>query len=657
MDESRVYVTLPQALLQVPLPSGWTVVRQGETLTVMGPELDLELSFLVRPFATAMTELFRCAWQQVNPGFDVPVMQKIDMPAQGGWDNEVHVAYDAPGNESRVVFAIARVLGDHAYLTLVDGTKAGLSRRIAQFSELHNAWKPTGLKEPNLLSVSPKLFGDQDRNAMSRFVDGAMRKAGIPGLAIAVVQAGETVYAEGFGICKADGEERVTVETRFMIGSSTKPLTTAMMARLVDLGYFTWSTPVTEVLPGFTLADEDVTCRLEMRHTVSASTGMPRQGLNLVFRFRDVRPEDRIAEMRQMSPTTGFGETFQYSNYLVCAGGYAAAHRYAPDVSLQDSYDRAMRELIFEPLGMSHTSTLCINSPLDAAPHSRDLNGIAVPIDAALEQFADAVAPAGAVWSNVLDMAEYLKFEMRDGLNGRGEQVISKENLLARRHTAIKIDGKTSYGLGWFLKDRQGLEEIGHGGNTRGFTADMFFLPKHRIGMVLLTNLGLANQFLGSVEQRLMEVLFGAESKAEAMVAAEKKALDEAAEVMRGRIKTDAESTAWIGEYIGRYASEELGTARISRVAEGFGIELESGSSKLGAEQSGTNRYVVLTTPPWTTKLQPTDNPNILLVDGGQTTYQFIRVNEESSSVESKDRTAPYRRPTGNDNLPSHQES
>jgi CubicO group peptidase (beta-lactamase class C family) len=73
-----------------------------------------------------------------------------------------------------------------------------------------------------------------------------------------------------------------------------------------------------------------------------------------------VRPEDRITEMRQMSPTTGFGETFQYSNYLAAAGGFAAAHSFAPDLSLADAYDRAMRQLVFEPLGMKQTSVLCI---------------------------------------------------------------------------------------------------------------------------------------------------------------------------------------------------------------------------------------------------------------------------------------------------------
>ena len=117
------------------------------------------------------------------------------------------------------------------------------------------------------------------------------------------------------------------------------------------------------------------------------------------------------------------------------------------------------------------------------------------------------------------------------------------------------------------------------------------------------------------------------------MVKAKKKARDESAEVMRGRIKMDAASTAGIGEYVGHYTSKELGAARISQDKDGFQVEFESGSSLLGAEQSGTSRNIVLTTPPWTTRLQPTHDPNTLLVDGGQTTYHFIRIGEGSPDV------------------------
>lgn len=79
--------------------------------------------------------------------------------------------------------------------------------------------------------------------------------------------------------------------------------------------------------------------------------------------------------------------------------------------------------------------------------------------------------------------------------------VISRANLLARRRSAIRIDGKTSYGLGLMLTEQQELAQVTHGGNTLGFSADMVFFPEHGIGMVVLSNL------LSAVGQRLIEIL------------------------------------------------------------------------------------------------------------------------------------------------------
>ena len=162
------------------------------------------------------------------------------------------------------------------------------------------------------------------------FVRQAMEALLIPGVSIAMVQAGRLVYSGGFGIRKIGGSEAVTPSTRFRIGSTTKPLTSLLMARLIDQGRFAWSTPVCGLLPDFALADPEITRKLEMRHTMCACTGMPRRDVDFLFRFRGVSPEQRLAEMKTMRPTTAFGEVFQYSNLLVAAGGYAAARAYRP---------------------------------------------------------------------------------------------------------------------------------------------------------------------------------------------------------------------------------------------------------------------------------------------------------------------------------------
>jgi hypothetical protein len=239
------------------------------------------------------------------------------------------------------------------------------------------------------------------------------------------------------------------------------------------------------------------------------------------------------------------------------------------------------------------------------------------------------VAPAGSVWSTVLDMLSYLRCELRNGINDDAEQVVSVESLMARRQPAIKIDGKSSYGLGLMLTERQGIEEVTHGGNTLGFTSDMLFLPNHGIGMVVLTNLRVANSFLVAVHQRLLELLFAAPSKADAMVAAASSSLQKSLEKTRERVKTTLTEIAWIEKYIGVYRSEELGSARIFKREEGYRIEFESWASDLGAEeQSSDSRQIVLTSPPWQggLRLQVSDDSSDLILDGGQTKYKFTRM-------------------------------
>ncbi len=150
------------------------------------------------------------------------------------------------------------------------------------------------------------------------------------------------------------------------------------------------------------------------------------------------------------------------------------------------------------------------------------------------------------------------------------------------RQPAIKIDGKSSYWLGLVLTEQQCIEEITHGGNTLGFTSDMLFIPKHGIGMVILTKLRAANTFLGAIHQHLLELLFDADSKAAAMVAAATTSREKSLERIRRRVKTAPDENAWIEKYVGAYHSEKLGPARIFKREGGYTITFESWSSDLG---------------------------------------------------------------------------
>lgn len=628
-SSNEIRVILPDSSAAIRLPVGWSpVLQSGPLVTVLSPEGDLRVAFATGRTAGTPEEMALQAWRMFDDGFDFPLLRKVQMPGSRGWDAIFQIVYNVPAAKSCSAVAILRTLRDRTYVALIYGAEASLSRRLAQISDLMEQWKPEGLSPQSLAHSPRRTWEEKLSSEMASFLRSAMTERDVPGASIAVVQRGRIVFAEGFGLCRIGSNEAVRPQTRFMIGSSTKPLTTLMMARLVAEGRFEWSTPVTNLLPDFALADADLTRRLEMWHTVSASTGMPRRDLDLLFKFKGITPEQRLAEMKEMKPTTGLGETFQYSNYLVAAGGYAAARSFRPKGSLQEAYGQAMREWVFEPLGMKST-TVDGEGEGAASPHAIDFDGDIALLDLAIEQFSNAVAPSGAVWSTVIDMAQYLLLELNGGKLSTGEQFLSAEALQKRWSGGAKINEKESYGLGLFRSEIEGLDVISHGGNTLGFSADLYFLPKEEVGAVLLTNLGVANLFLAAVRQKLFELLFDAPPKAEKIIASASQARRDAVAERLARVRRDAASVARLDTLAGEYESQELGPLRLRRKNGEAWAEFESWSSALGLEeQPNGEMLLVLTSAPWAgglLRLQVADEGRTLVLDGAQTIYRFVK--------------------------------
>ena len=77
----------------------------------------------------------------------------------------------------------------------------------------------------------------------------------MPGAAVAVVQNGDVVYLNGFGVKEVGSTRPVTPDTMMMIGSITKSMTTMMAGSLVDDGRLTWETRLVDLLPEFAVGD------------------------------------------------------------------------------------------------------------------------------------------------------------------------------------------------------------------------------------------------------------------------------------------------------------------------------------------------------------------------------------------------------------------
>ena len=81
---------------------------------------------------------------------------------------------------------------------------------------------------------------------LRKFVETSMKLTGVPGVSLGLDQDGKVVFAEGFGVRELGKPAKVDADTRYMIASNTKALTTLMLAKLVDEKKLTWDTPAVD---------------------------------------------------------------------------------------------------------------------------------------------------------------------------------------------------------------------------------------------------------------------------------------------------------------------------------------------------------------------------------------------------------------------------
>jgi CubicO group peptidase (beta-lactamase class C family) len=538
---------------------GWYVTAGKDVLLLEEPDRELSVA-IVEVKAPSASTAIESGWKLVQPKFDRKIEHTANPPPREGWDEVVQTTYETTTQESRAVIGIARRKADLWYVSLIDGTKAALCRRGAQLMTTIISLKPKGVEKKSFKGRTAKALDGERIRAFETFVEEARTAAKVPGAAVAVVRDGKVIFEKGFGVRELGKSELVSPRTLFMIGSITKSLTTLLMARLVDEGRLTWTTPMTQLLPSFAIGDADSTRKLTLANTVCACVGLPRQDLEFLFEYAKFTPEMRVAGMRTMKPTTDFGETFQYSNSMVSAGGFAAAHVLNPKGNLGPVYDAAMKSRVFDAMGMKSTTLdFSVAKRMEhASPHGETIKLEYVPIPLSDEEGVVTVRPAGGAWSNVSDMARYVLTELANGKTPEGTRVVSETNLFKRREPQVKITDDLDYGLGLFIENDHDVRIVHHGGNNMGFTSDMFFSPDHGIGAVVLTNAGGANAFCRAVRRKLLEILFDGREEARQNLEFSMKHEQERTAKELEKVVLVPEMT-WLSSLVGTYHNDGLG--------------------------------------------------------------------------------------------------
>ncbi|MFN8346019.1 MAG: serine hydrolase [Spirosomataceae bacterium] len=352
---------------------------------------------------------------------------------------------------------------------------------------------------PALISVAQKKTAPtvpvNPISELDGFVNQMLVEWRVPGASVAIVKDGKLLYAKGYGLKDVKNNLPVTERTLFPIASCTKSFTAATLAILADEGKLDWNKPVKDYLPDFQLHDEYATRTVTARDLVSHRTGLPRH--DWTWLYANLDRQGLYQRLKYLPLSKPVYAQYQYNNLMFMTAGVLIERLTGK------SWESVLREKILQPLNMHQTVLTYpeLFQTNDYALSYRDNNGQWV--EQGFGSNVDAIGPAGSVKSNAVEMANWLVMQLNKGKFG-AKQIVSEANL-KENHTPHSIVfpaeitfselGYATYGMGWSINMYRGLLRLAHNGSIEGYRSQMAFFPNQNLGIVILTNTGLADYY------------------------------------------------------------------------------------------------------------------------------------------------------------------
>jgi CubicO group peptidase (beta-lactamase class C family) len=303
-----------------------------------------------------------------------------------------------------------------------------------------------------------------------------------PGVSIAFINKGRIEWARGYGVRVAGSSEPVTIETLFQAGSISKPITALAALRLVQAGKLNLDEDVNRKLVSWKIPDNEftkerkVTLRGLLSHSaginVSSFTGYlsTEQVPTLLQVLDGVKPANSPAIRAEATP----GSAANYSG-----GGFTIVQQLLVDVEKKPFPD-LMRELVFEPLKMSH-STFQQPLPknlLTLAAAGHNSNG---ETPAGRWRVFPEMAAAG-MWTTPSDLAR-LVIEVQQAQAGQLNRFLSAATV-----NQMLIAQRGDWGLGFSVEGQGRTARFSHGGSTLEFNSYLVAYNQTGQGVVIMTN-------------------------------------------------------------------------------------------------------------------------------------------------------------------------
>jgi len=318
-----------------------------------------------------------------------------------------------------------------------------------------------------------------------------MQKFNAVGASVAVVKKGKIIYTHSFGLKDLERNVPLTDQDIFRIASISKSFSATSIMQLVEAGKLSLDDDFGDLV-GFKIRnpkypDQKITLRMALSHTSSLNDSQGYLNLDLINPdknpnwakcYNDYLPGTKFDYCNLNFNLIGTiiekksGERFDgyVKNHVLkplgLYGGYCV-----------DSLDSARFVKLYE---YNPDTKKFILSPTAYAPRRTEIQhyimGYSTPI----------FSPTGGMKISATDLARYMIMHMHYG-KSNGVKIISKKSAKLMQ-TAITND--EGYGFAIRSADHliPGIKLKGHTGSAYGLYSTMFFDPKEKFGIVIITN-------------------------------------------------------------------------------------------------------------------------------------------------------------------------
>jgi CubicO group peptidase (beta-lactamase class C family) len=309
------------------------------------------------------------------------------------------------------------------------------------------------------------------------FIKRQLTERRLPSISVAVARDGRIIWEEAFGW--ADSERRVpaTPHTMYSLASISKPFTATGLMILKERGRVELDRPVNEYLGEAKVAvrvgdPAEATVRRVANHTA----GLP---LHYQFFYVDesYRAPSRDETIRRYGAcVTAPGERFQYSNL-----GYGILDHVITRVSGR-GYADFMREEVFAPLGLTHTS-------VNIGPGLEKYQAFRYNTDGSPIPFYDFDHPGGsAIYASAHDLVRFGMFHLKAHLPDQ-KAILKDETIDEMQKATSEMGSNAGYGIGWVTTEYPGgRRRVEHSGGMGGVSTLLRLYPAEKIAIVALGN-------------------------------------------------------------------------------------------------------------------------------------------------------------------------